>query len=81
MKVGMLWLDVDPQQDLEVRLTRAATYYAEKYGRRANLCVVHPDMVGDQDVRKVGGLAVRVRKDVLRDHVWIGVEEPAKAEC
>ena len=76
----MLWLDAEPEQDLAVRLTRAAAYYAEKYGRRANLCVVHPDMIGEQVVREVGGLAVRTRKDVLRDHVWIGVEDQVRGD-
>jgi hypothetical protein len=75
MNVGMLWLDTDHGDALESRLRRAAAYYAAKYGRRANLCIVHPDMVRDGPVASVGEMAVRVRTDIVRDHVWIGVED------
>lgn len=75
MNIGMLWLDSDRDRDLGSRLTRAAAYYAEKYGQRANLCVIHPDMVGDDPVPALPELAVRLRTDILRDHVWIGVDE------
>lgn len=80
MNVGMLWMDGDRDRDLATRLGRAAAYYAEKYGRRANLCVIHPDMVGDGPVPALPNLAVRLRPDVLRDHVWIGVDEPFDRE-
>ena len=75
MNVGMLWLDSDHEKDLESRLSRAAAYYAAKYGREANLCVIHPDMAGEGTLGAVGDMAVRVRTDILRDHVWIGVDE------
>ncbi|HSR46536.1 MAG TPA: hypothetical protein VLL77_00990 [Anaerolineales bacterium] len=75
MNIGMLWLDTDHTADLESRLGRAAAYYAAKYGRRANLCIVHPDMVREGGLASVGEMAVRVRTDIVRDHVWVGVED------
>jgi len=75
MNVGMLWLDVEKGSDLCDRLSRAADYYAAKYGRRATLCLVHPETAGEDPPATVADLAVRVRPDVLRMHFWIGVEE------
>jgi hypothetical protein len=77
MKVGMLWLDTDPEAALDRRVARAAEYYADKYGRRATLCVVHPDTAGDQPPSIVADLILRVRADALRQHFWIGVDEAA----
>jgi hypothetical protein len=75
MNVGMLWLDVEKETDLRDRLARAADYYAAKYGRRATLCLVHPETAGEDPPASVADLAVRVRPDVLRKHFWIGMEE------
>ena len=76
MKVGMLWLDTGGESDLGARVTRAASYYAEKYGRKANLCVVHPETAGERPPDSVADVMLRVRQDALRQHFWIGVEEP-----
>ena len=76
MKVGMLWLDNDPGVDLGRRVERAAAYYADKYGRKATVCVVHPETAGEQPP-SVADIVLRIRPDVLRDHFWIGVEETA----
>jgi len=75
MNIGMLWLDSEPGKDLRDRLARAANYYAAKYGRRATLCVLHPETAGSDPPSVVDDLAVRVRPDVLREHFWIGVED------
>jgi hypothetical protein len=80
MKVGMLWLDEEKNADLGRRLTRAADYYAAKYGRRATLCVVHPETAGENPPSAIADLAVRVRPDVLRNHFWIGVDESIARE-
>ena len=77
MKVGMLWLDGEQDGALDQRLARAAAYYRAKYGRRANLAVVHPETAGLPAERPVDGMTVRLRPDILRDHFWIGVEEAA----
>ncbi len=39
MNAGMLWLDDDKQRPLEERVSRAADYYREKYGRLPELCL------------------------------------------
>jgi hypothetical protein len=75
MNIGMLWLDSDTKTDLSQRLSRAAEYYAAKYGRRATLCVVHPETAGSDPPSVVDDVAIRIRPDVLREHFWIGVEE------
>jgi hypothetical protein len=79
MKVGMLWLDAEDDSDLAVRVGRAATYYAQKYGRKANLCVIHPETAGERPPESIADLVLRVRPEALRQHFWIGVEEPAAA--
>lgn len=78
MNVGMLWLDDDPEVDFARRVARAAAHYAEKYGRKATVCIVHPETAGDQPPT-MGDMVLRVRPDVLRHHFWIGVEETAPA--
>jgi hypothetical protein len=75
MNVGMLWLDTDDEVDLGRRVARAAAYYADKYGRKATLCVVHPETAGEQPPSTVADIALRVRPDALRQHFWIGVDE------
>ena len=77
MKVGMLWLDTEPEVELGRRVARAAAYYADKYGRRATMCVIHPETAGLQPPPLVAELTLLVRPDALRQHFWIGVEEPA----
>jgi hypothetical protein len=77
MNVGMLWLDSEEGVDLARRVARAAEYYADKYGRKATLCVVHPETAGAEPPNRVADLVLRVRPDALRQHFWIGVEEAA----
>jgi len=76
MKVGMLWLDTEQEIDLGRRVARAAAYYADKYGRKATMCVIHPDTAGEQPPASVAEVTVHVRPNALRQHFWIGVEEP-----
>lgn len=86
MELGMLWFDGDTQRPLQERLERAARYYSQKYGRRANTCYAHPntiDSVGNRSGRKgvkreelVAGMVVRPSRTVLPNHFWLGVEEP-----
>lgn len=80
MNVGMLWFDNDNKSDLLVKVTRAATYYNEKYGKRPNLCFIHPSAAEkkqepDTDLEsfRVGEIEVRLTKTVLPNHFWIGV--------
>lgn len=77
MNVGMLWLDTDDGVALRDRVARAAAYYADKYGRKATLCVVHPETAGAEPPASVAEVTLRVRPDALRQHFWIGIDEAA----
>lgn len=83
MDIGMLWFDNDRQADLNIKVTRAVTYYQQKYGRRPNLCFVNPCMVssngnGDthsSDVSKSeNGIEIRESTSLLPNHFWLGIE-------
>lgn len=42
MNTGMLWFDNDPKTGLTTKIKRAVDYYHKKYGRKPNLCLIHP---------------------------------------
>ena len=73
MEIGMLWFDDGPLS-IKDRVKAAAGYYSEKYGRKPNLCLVHPEML-DKDEGKVNGIVIRKGKGVMPGHFWIGVDE------
>lgn len=79
MNVGMLWFDNDPKTEINAKVERAAVYYREKYGRRPNVCFVHPSMLKvtapvSQEARVVRGeIELRTTKSILPNHFWIGV--------
>jgi hypothetical protein len=75
MRVGMLWLDDDPRAAIEERVDRAVAYYRGKYGRRPNLCIVHPSTLGEEVYRGSADVALETSKSVLPDHLWLGVRE------
>lgn len=70
--IGMLWFDNDPKSTLAEKVIRAAAYYAQKYGRQANVCFVHPDTAGAPTA--CGAIQVRTSRQVLVNHYWLGVE-------
>ena len=77
MNIGMLWYDDSPL-DLKLRIEKAAEYYAEKYGHKPNLVVVHPSMLETEELR-LNGVLVRRGPSVRPGHFWIGVDvEPAE---
>jgi hypothetical protein len=77
MNIGMLWYDESPLA-LKERIEKAAGYYAEKYGHKPNLCVVHPSMLEAEELR-VNGVLVRRGPGIRPGHFWIGVDdEPAE---
>ncbi len=77
MEIGMLWFDDGPAK-LRERVQRAAEYYTDKYGHKPNLCLVHPGMLsGEAD--KFNGVQVRPAGGLMKGHLWLGVEEAAKA--
>jgi hypothetical protein len=73
MNIGMLWYDDSPTA-LKERVERAAAYYQEKYGRKPNLCLVHPSMLNGDEPR-VNGIQVRRFASVRPGHFWIGVDD------
>ncbi len=84
MNIGMLWFDNDSQTDLAAKVERAAVYYQKKYGKRPNLCFVHPSMAPPEPVNgssesketstaRAGSVEVRTTRAVLPNHLWIGI--------
>jgi hypothetical protein len=80
MDIGMLWFDNDQKTDFQAKVNRAAHYYRNKYGKKPDLCFVHPCMfpsspkqVDDDPVLKTKGVEVRVSNTMLPNHFWIGI--------
>lgn len=74
MKIGSLMYDnsADPLED---KISRAAEYYARKYGKTPNVCFVNPAQQGT--LEKAGEIAVRTNRSILPNHLWLGVDEQA----
>jgi hypothetical protein len=92
MNVGMLWFDNDSKADLVVKIERASAYYQKKYGKRPNLCFVHPSMAPGEGsprgatetqnapkVLKAGNVEVRTTRSVRPNHLWIGLNGGANS--
>ena len=79
MNTGMLWFDNDPKTALTAKIERAVDYYHKKYGRKPNLCLIHPTALENPGEKakkgKANGITVRPYRPVLPGHLWIGVEE------
>jgi hypothetical protein len=87
MNVGMLWYDNDPRTALTTKVARAADYYRQKYGLVADLCMVHPSMLGEPGPELIEGpvlgegkgravnVAVCPNRLIQLGHLWIGLEE------
>jgi len=80
MNTGMLWFDNDPKTSLSAKIERAVEYYKKKYGRRPNLCLIHPRAVesstasSKSDGSAQTGIVVRPYRPVLPGHLWIGID-------
>jgi hypothetical protein len=75
MYTGMLWFD-NSTATLNVKIQKAMDYYHKKYGRKPDLCLVHPSMMeADQNTVQISGLTVRPYRPVLAGHIWIGIED------
>jgi hypothetical protein len=84
MEIGMLWFDNDNKTDILSKVVRAAAYYQTKYGKKPDLCFVHPTMLKSNGTQKgkngsgdtlllAGDIEVRTTPSVLPNHLWIGV--------
>jgi hypothetical protein len=76
MHTGMLWFNNDPKMPLDKKISQAMDYYEKKYGRKPDLCLVHPSML-EQKQRsfEVNKLTVRPYRPVLPGHIWVGIED------
>ena len=80
MHTGMLWFaGKNDTRPLAEKIQQATEYYAKKYGRKPDLCLVHPSMMegGGLEVGSFssGGLTVRPHRPVLPGHIWVGIED------
>lgn len=79
MNIGMLWFDNDPRTALAVKIAKAADYYKRKYGLVADVCLVHPSMLGkpqaDSADESAGKVSVRPNRSIQPGHLWIGTED------
>lgn len=73
METGMLWFDNDPRTDLPAKVTQAADYYQKKYGKKPDVCFVHPSAVNEE--QRYNGIAIRRSRMVLPNHLWVGLLE------
>ena len=74
MNTGILWFD-NSKLSLADKVRKAAAYYKKKYSRDAELCLVHPSMMGDPILSEVDKITVRAYRPVLPGHMWIGIED------
>jgi len=74
MHTGMLWFD-NSQSSLAAKVRKAVDYYQKKYGRTAELCLVHPSMVTDGAAKEIDFITIRPYRPVLPGHMWIGIED------
>jgi hypothetical protein len=73
MHTGMLWFD-NSQATITVKIQNAMDYYAKKYGRTPDLCLVHPSMIEKQKP-EIEGLTVQPYRPVLPGHIWVGIQD------
>jgi hypothetical protein len=75
MNVGMMWWD-GSSLSLVAKIQKAIDYYQKKYGRKPDVCLVHPSMMEKDQTRvEVDKLTVRPYHAVLPNHIWIGIED------
>jgi len=74
MTTGMLWYDNDNKTDLPTKISRAAEYYQKKYGKRPDLCYVHPSMLASASTN-APGIEIKTTRHVLPHHLWLGLHE------
>jgi hypothetical protein len=73
MKEGLLWFDNDPKRTLDEKISRAATRYQVRFGRRPTTCYLNIQDFDDK-CEEIVGLRVRSASNVQPHHFWIGVE-------
>jgi hypothetical protein len=74
MDMGMLWFDDNPAITIADKVTKAATYYASKYGRKPTVCFVNPAMLSKENAGKNSGVEIRTSRTIQNHHFWLGVQ-------
>lgn len=75
MHTGMLWFNNDKSLTLEQKVSQAVEYYEKKYGRKPDLCLIHPSMMSESRELKMDVLTVRPYRPVLPGHLWLGIDK------
>jgi hypothetical protein len=70
---GMLWFDNDPHRSLAAKIKRAVAYYLKKYKQEATVCWVNEQQMDGKIA--VQGIRLRAARNVLKNHLIIGVEK------
>lgn len=79
MKEGLLWFDNDPKRKLADKVGRAAARYQEKFSCRPTMCYLN-EADFDGKTAEINDIRLQPAPNVLRHHLWIGVEgDTAKA--
>jgi hypothetical protein len=78
MKEGLLWFDNDPKRNLADKIERAATRYQSKFNRNPTICYLNQADFDDK-LEQVQGIDLRTATNVLRHHLWIGIEDKIAA--
>lgn len=69
---GLLWFDNSPKTDFAEKVKEAASYYQKKYGRKPDLCYVHPSMLNQKGFQ-TNGIEIRGAQQILPNHFWVGI--------
>jgi len=75
MKLGLLWYDADKRVSPQQRLAEAASRFAERFGRPANCCHVHPE-----ELFADPAISVVADPFILKHHFWVGRDEALEPE-
>ena len=77
MQEGLLWFDNDTRRKLADKIGQAATRYQVKFGCQPTICYLNTVDFNDQ-VEAVNGIRLRPAANVLRHHLWLGVENESQ---
>lgn len=69
---GLMWYDNSVRSTFAQKLTEAAEAYQHKFGKRANVCYVHPSDLPERAVAPEE-LLVEAELTILPHHFFLGV--------
>lgn len=72
MDIGMMWLDDAKNRTIEEKISRAAAYYQQKYGRKPDFCLINEgSFVEGLNLEQID---VRPAKHIRPAHFLIGCQ-------